>query len=91
MREWVVNGHVFFVNERRGTEKPAIFARLPGHRYPIQPIYLLIQEAHLKARFAATPEVEEIVQANFDKFFTQAATEVAANDLLRGTGVRVKL
>jgi hypothetical protein len=90
-REWVVNGHVFFINYTSHEGDLALYVRNPGHRYPIQPVYLLIREATIKANLHAYDDIERVVAANFPENFSKAATEVMGNDLLRGSGVSVKL
>jgi len=55
-----------------------------------EPWYLLISHGHVKGVFPMTELVEKTVGAKFDANFTRAATEVAVNDALRGTGLSVK-
>jgi hypothetical protein len=55
-----------------------------------EPWYLLVHDAHIRPIFPMTEVVTHIAIANFDANFTRAATEVAVNDALRGTGLSVK-
>lgn len=56
-----------------------------------RPMYVLITEAHIRGRHPVAEVVVRTAEENFPANFSKAATEVIANDLLRGSGVSVKL
>lgn len=85
----IVRGYVFFVQELKGGNL-AIMGRNPDGRDP-EPFYILITEAHIPAIFPAFEKVESVAQAVFSENFSKAAAETMANDLLRGSGISVKL
>ncbi|HEY1502588.1 MAG TPA: hypothetical protein VGF88_23640 [Acidobacteriaceae bacterium] len=89
VRGFVTMGHVFFAATLKSGNK-VIMARALGSR-DAMPMYMLIRSAHIPAIFPAFEEVQRTAQANFPSNFSKAATETIANDLLRGSGVRVKL
>lgn len=53
--------------------------------------YLLVTEAHLRRRFPMEKTVIEIVDKRFENNFKTAALETIGNDLLRGSGLRIRL
>ena len=55
------------------------------------PMYILVTEAHLRGRFPLEKTVIEICDTRFQENFKTAAIETLGNDLLRGSGLRVKL
>lgn len=55
------------------------------------PYYILITSAHLRGRHPVDETVEVVVEEKFAENFSKAATEIAVNNSLQGTGVRVKL
>ena len=89
VRGFVTFGHVFFVQRLRNG-KPAILARAVGGRDAV-PVYILVTSAHIPAVFPAFEEVQRTAIERFPENFSKAATETIANDLLRGSGVQVKL
>ena len=89
VRGFVTMGHVFFATTLKSGTK-AIMGRAVGSRDAL-PMYMLIRSAHIPAIFPAFEEVQQTAERTFPANFSKAATEVIANDLLRGSGVRVKL
>lgn len=85
----IVRGMVFFLANLPGGSL-AIYGRYWTER-DAYPMYVLTPEAHLRAIFPMEKTVVEIVEANFPENFSKAATETIANDLLHGSGLRVKL
>lgn len=55
------------------------------------PMYLLIPDAHLRPIFPMEPTVVSVAQAAFPENFKRAAAEVMANDLMRGSGLQVRI
>lgn len=85
----LVQGMAFFVvNLNDGTL--AICGRHQGSREAI-PFYILATAAQLRDIFPAYNEVQQAAEATFTANFSKAATETIANDLLRGSGLQVKL
>jgi len=89
VRGFVTFGHVFFATVLK-SGKPAIMARAVGERDAL-PMYILIKSAHIPAVFPAFQEVSQTAEARFPANFSRAATEVIANDAMRGSGVQVRL
>lgn len=56
-----------------------------------RPMYVLITEAHVRGRHPVDEVVIKTAEANFPANFSKAAVEVIANDLLRGSGLSVRL
>jgi len=84
-----IRGMVFFLQRLPGGS-PAIYGRYITDKRAY-PLYVLIPEAHLKAIFPMLQTVQDVVQARFGDNFRNAAIETIGNDLLRGSGLRVKL
>lgn len=82
-------GMVFFLQKLPGGSQ-AIYGRYITDKRAY-PMYVLIPEAHLRAIFPMFPTVEAVVNARFAENFKKAAIETLGNDLLRGSGLRVKL
>jgi len=55
------------------------------------PLYILTPDAHVTARFPMDQTVKDVVEQSFSGNFSKAAIEVMGNDLLRGSGVSVRL
>ena len=53
--------------------------------------YLLVTEAHIRGRFPMERTAIEICDMRFEENFRNAAIETIGNDLLRGSGLRIKL
>lgn len=85
----LVNGMVFFVVKLKSGAL-AICGRKP-HMQEAIPFYILVTKAHLRGIFPMFPMVESIVAAKFQENFKTAALETIGNDLLRGSGLRIRL
>lgn len=53
--------------------------------------YLLVTEAQIRGRFPLEKTVIQICDARFEDNFRTAALETIGNDLLRGSGLRIRL
>jgi hypothetical protein len=78
----------FVVKLKDGTL--ALCGRNAGSQEAI-PLYILVAGAHVSGIFPAFDTVSEVATAKFPENLTKAATETIANDLLRGSGIRIKL
>jgi hypothetical protein len=85
----LVNGMAFFVQKLTGGAL-AICGRRPGSQEAL-PFYILTPSAHLRGIFPLQRKVSEVVQARLEERFKAAAIETIGNDLLRGSGLRIKL
>ncbi len=84
-----IRGMVFFL-QRLQSGAYAIFGRYMTDR-EAYPMYLLVSEVHIRGRFPMEATVEKRVQDIFPELFKKAAAETIANDMLRGSGIQVKL
>ena len=96
-RPATINNLIFFVpSDSSGREIPlpggafVIMARSVGDPKAAYPMYLLVTEASIKARFPMQATVEAAVAAGIGPNFDRAAAEVMGSELLRGTGFRLK-
>lgn len=85
----IVNGFVFFLQTMQGG-RLAIMGRYMTEN-EAYPFYILVPDARINARFPMDKTVIEITEREFPAMLTKAANETIANDLLQGSGVRVKL
>jgi hypothetical protein len=85
----LVNGMVFFVQKLKGGDL-AICGRRP-HTQDALPFYILIHSARISARFPMFVTVDRVAQGTFPENLRNAAIETMGNDLLRGSGLRIKL
>lgn len=69
----------------------AIMGRNVGDSKRAYPMYLLVTDAHIKARFPMIETVQATVGARIGPNFDRAAAEVMANEALRGSGFRLKI
>jgi hypothetical protein len=98
LQGFILNGFAFFVGAvETGKAQLAVYARKAGAaddrrgNRGIEPWWWLVSSVSKKAIFPAMLEVEKVVDDSFSRNFSKAAEEVVANDLLRGSGVSVKL
>jgi hypothetical protein len=84
-----VRGMVFFLYPPEPQAK-MIMGRYWTERQAY-PFYLLIDEARIPPRFPMEQTVMALAEKNFPQNFSKAATETIANDMLRGSGLQVKL
>jgi hypothetical protein len=85
----LVNGMVFFVQKLKGGDL-AICGRQP-HSHDAKPFYILINSARIPGRFPMFATVQRVTQETFPENFRNAAIETMGNDLLWGSGLRIKL
>jgi hypothetical protein len=95
---YLVNGYAFFAAPIKGSKAEiAVYARRQGawdnrkDSRGLEPWWYLVNSVSEKPIFPAMLEVEKVVQDSFPGNFSKAATEVMGNDLLRGSGVSVRL
>jgi hypothetical protein len=84
-----IRGMVFFL-QKLHSGAYSIMGRYMTER-TAYPMYILITEAHLRGRFPLEKTVVDICEKYFPENFKSAAIETIGNDLLRGSGVRIKL
>jgi hypothetical protein len=84
-----IRGMVFFL-QKLHSGAYCIFGRYITEN-TAYPMYILITRAHIRGRFPLEKTVAEICQAMFERNFKKAAIETMGNDLLRGSGLRLKL
>ncbi len=84
-----IRGMIFFIATLRGGHE-AIMGRYITER-EAYPMYLLIPHVTMPGRFHMEQTVRESVDKTFAANFNRAAAEVMGNDLLRGSGLRIKL
>lgn len=85
----LVNGMVFFV-QKLSRGDLAICGRRPGMHEAL-PFYILARAAQVSGRFPMAQTVIALAEERFPENFRLAAIETLGNDLLRGSGLRVKL
>jgi hypothetical protein len=56
-----------------------------------QPFYILVTKANVRGRQVVEEVVTRVAQERFADNFSKAANETIANDLLRGSGIQVRL
>lgn len=56
-----------------------------------QPFYILVTKANIRGRHPVEEVVTDVAQRVFERNFSRAANETIANDLLRGSGITVRL
>ena len=88
-RQQLVRGMSFFVVQlTNGTL--AICTRIPPSQEAI-PFYILTPSARVGGIFPMQETVERVVDAKFEENFHKAGLETIASDLLRGSGIEVRL
>ena len=81
--------HEFFIATLKDGHE-AIMGRYMTER-DAYPMYLLVDHVHMPGRFHMEQTVRETVEKTFPDNFRRAAAEVTGNDLLRGSGLQIKL
>lgn len=90
-RSQVRDGMYYFVVTYKSGKLGIMGRSATDARNAAVPLYVLATEAHINKRFPMEKTVSDVVQNSFAGNFSKAATEVIANDLLRGSGVSVRL
>jgi len=85
----LVNGMAFFVQKLTKGDL-AICGRRPGQREAM-PFYILVASVKLRARFPMFHTVQQMAEETFPVNFRNSAIETIGNDLLRGSGLRIRL
>ncbi len=87
----VRDGMYYFV-QRATSGTLMIMARsATDERDEARPLYILVTSANVRGRHPVDEVTEKTVNETFAGNFSKAAEETIANDLLRGSGVSVKL
>lgn len=85
-----IRGMIFFLATLK-TGRMAIMGRYFTDSRTAYPMYLLIPEASISPEFPMESAVQSVVEASFPENFRRAATETMANDLLRSSGLSVRI
>lgn len=85
-----IRGMIFFGPVRLSSGAYAIMGRYVTDR-EAYPMYLLVDEVRVRAIFPMEETVTKRAQDTFPENFKKAAAETMANDMLRGSGIQVKL
>ena len=88
-RQALVNGWYFWLHPNKANPK-AIMGRQVNETQ-VHIFYFLVPDAGVPARFPMENTVRDVVDRQYVEIFRRAATETISNDLLRGSGVSVKL
>lgn len=90
-RRLIREGVYYFIQRAQSGALMIMERSATDPRESAQPLYILITSAHLRGRHPVDETVLRVAETNFADNFSKAATETIANDLLRGSGVQVKL
>jgi hypothetical protein len=91
-RAQIRNGMYFFVQP---SSKSGVLMIMYRNAFDVRdaarPLYILVSKANVRGRQVVEEVVTRVVESNFAANFSKAASETIANDLLRGSGVSVRL